>query len=320
MGKKLILANPRGFCAGVVRAVDVVNRALEIYPRPLFVRKEIVHNSHVVEELRAKGAVFVESLDEVPSGKTVIFSAHGVSPQVWEKARAKNLKIIDATCPLVTKVHVEAVRYARHEYTIILVGHPGHDEVIGTMGEVPDRMILVSTVDDVARVEVPDPGKVAYLTQTTLSLEDTREIVQALRARFPAIQGPPSDDICYATQNRQMAVRELAKQCGLILVVGSANSSNSNRLVEEANKDGARSYLIEDYRGIREEWLEGLEIVGLTSGASAPEVLVNQVIEFFLDRGFQVEDLHTREERVTFQLPPELAADMLAAGLTTLGE
>jgi 4-hydroxy-3-methylbut-2-en-1-yl diphosphate reductase len=320
MGKKLILANPRGFCAGVVRAVDVVNRALEIYPRPLFVRKEIVHNSHVVEELRAKGAVFVESLDEVPSGKTVIFSAHGVSPQVWEKARAKNLKIIDATCPLVTKVHVEAVRYARHEYTIILVGHPGHDEVIGTMGEVPDRMILVSTVDDVARVEVPDPGKVAYLTQTTLSLEDTREIVQALRARFPAIQGPPSDDICYATQNRQMAVRELAKQCGLILVVGSANSSNSNRLVEEANKDGARSYLIEDYRGIREEWLEGLEIVGLTSGASAPEVLVNQVIEFFQDRGFQVEDLHTREERVTFQLPPELAADMRAAGLTTLGE
>jgi 4-hydroxy-3-methylbut-2-en-1-yl diphosphate reductase len=320
MGKKLILANPRGFCAGVVRAVDVVNRALEIYPRPLFVRKEIVHNSHVVEELRARGAVFVDSLDEVPPGKTVIFSAHGVSPQVWQKARAKNLKIIDATCPLVTKVHVEAVRYARDNYAIILVGHPGHDEVIGTMGEAPERMLLVSSVEDVARVEVADPSKVAYLTQTTLSLEDTREIVQALRARFPAIQGPPSDDICYATQNRQMAVRELAKLCPLILVVGSANSSNSNRLVEEANKDGATSYLIEDFRGIKEEWLEGIGVVGLTSGASAPEILVNQVIEFFKIRGFGIEDLHTREERVTFQLPPELVVDMGGPRLPTVGE
>jgi 4-hydroxy-3-methylbut-2-en-1-yl diphosphate reductase len=320
MGKKLILANPRGFCAGVVRAVDVVNRALEIYSRPLFVRKEIVHNSHVVEELRAKGAVFVDSLDEVPPGKTVVFSAHGVSPQVWEKARAKNLKVIDATCPLVTKVHVEAVRYARDDYTIILVGHPGHDEVIGTMGEAPERMLLVSSVDDVARVKVPDPGKVAYLTQTTLSLEDTRAIVQALRARFPAIQGPPSDDICYATQNRQMAVRELAQQCRLILVVGSANSSNSNRLVEEANKSGARAYLIEDAQAIKEEWLEDLTSVGVTSGASAPEILVNQVIDFFKDRGFTIEDLLTREERVTFQLPPELVADMGGARVPKAGD
>ena len=308
MVKKVILASPRGFCAGVVRAIEIVNLALEAYPKPVYVRKEIVHNPYVVEELRRKGAVFVETLDEVPEGRTVIFSAHGVAPGVWEEARKRSLNVIDATCPLVTKVHVEALRYVRRGSTIILIGHKGHDEVVGTMGEAPEHMRLVSSVEDVENLEVPDPEKVAYLTQTTLSLEDTREIIQALRQKYPAVQGPPSEDICYATQNRQMAVRELAAKSDLILVVGAANSSNSNRLVEEAEKSGAASYLINDVQSIEERWLDGIQTVGLTSGASAPEILVSQVLEFFQKRGAQIEELNTRTESVQFALPTGLVA------------
>ena len=294
----------------MVRAIDVVNIALSTYPKPLYVRKEIVHNPHVVEELRQKGAVFVDSLEEVPQGKTVIFSAHGVSPRVWEEASAKSLKIIDATCPLVTKVHMEAVKYACQDYTIILIGHKDHDEVVGTTGEAPAHIRLVSTVQDVENLEVEDPEKIAYLTQTTLSLEDTRGIIQALRRRFPSIQGPPSEDICYATQNRQMAVRELAKVADLVLVLGAANSSNSNRLVEEASKLGTCARLINDVSSIREEWLRGVETVGVTSGASAPEILVDQVVEFFHKRSqVEVEELVTQEEHVHFALPKNLLAD-----------
>ena len=310
MVEKVILASPRGFCAGVVRAIDIVKIALEVYPKPVYVRKEIVHNLHVVEELRQKGAVFVDRMEEVPVGKTVIFSAHGVAPEVWKKAQGRGLKVIDATCPLVTKVHLEAVRYAQRGYPIVLIGHRGHDEVIGTMGEAPQHMRLVSSVQDVDRLEVVDPGKIAYLTQTTLSLEDTREIIRALRERFPAVQGPPSEDICYATQNRQMAVRELAARVDLILVVGASNSSNSNRLVEEAQKAGTRSHLIDDVRSIREPWLTGVSEVGVTSGASAPEVLVDEVVDFFRRRGSEIEELVTREEHVQFALPSDLVDDL----------
>ena len=308
MVKKVILASPRGFCAGVVRAIEIVNLALDAFPKPVYVRKEIVHNPYVVEELRRKGAVFVETLDEVPEAGTVIFSAHGVAPDVWKEARARRLNVIDATCPLVTKVHVEALRYARRDSTIVLIGHKGHDEVVGTMGEAPEHMRLVSSVDDVKNLQVPDPEQVAYLTQTTLSLEDTREIVQALRQKYPAVQGPPSEDICYATQNRQLAVRELAGKADVILVVGAANSSNSNRLVEEAEKAGAVSYLINDVESIEPQWLEGIETVGLTSGASAPEILVSQVLDFFQKRGAEIEELVTRTENVQFALPAALVA------------
>ncbi len=310
MVKKVVLASPRGFCAGVVRAIDIVRIALDVYPKPVFVRREIVHNPHVVEELRQKGAVFVSGLSEVPRGRTVIFSAHGVSPQVWEEARQKSLHVIDATCPLVTKVHLEAIRYAQHGYAIVLIGHKGHEEVIGTMGEAPDSIHLVSTVADVQALEVRNPEKISYLTQTTLSLEDTREVISALRRKFPAIQGPPSEDICYATQNRQMAVRELARVADLILVVGAGNSSNSNRLVEEAAKAGSPSYLINDVTGIDPAWLEEVETVGLSSGASAPEILVDQVVSFFQGEGAAVEELVTREENVHFALPSELNTDM----------
>ena len=306
MIKKLVLASPRGFCAGVVRAIDVVKIALEVCPPPIYVRKQIIHNAYVVEELRREGARFVDSLDQVPSGKTVIFSAHGVSPQVWADARSRSLNVIDATCPLVTKVHVEAIRYSRRGYTIVLIGHDGHEEVVGTMGEAPDAIVLVSTVEDVQELEVSDPGKIAFLTQTTLSLEDTKEIIAALRQRFPLIQGPPSEDICYATQNRQLAVRELAAVTDLILVVGASNSSNSNRLVEEAIASGVPSYLISDVSKIRQEWLRGVETAGLTSGASAPEILVEEVVQYFKHRGAVVEDLVTREENVHFALPREL--------------
>lgn len=295
----------------MVRAIDTVNLALDAFPKPVYVRKEIVHNPYVVEELRQKGAVFVETLDEVPEGRTVVFSAHGVAPEVWKEARARKLNVIDATCPLVTKVHMEALRYARAGFTIILIGHKGHDEVIGTMGEAPDHILLVSSVQEVEEIEVPNPEKVAYLTQTTLSLEDTREIIQALRARFPAVQGPPSEDICYATQNRQMAVRQLAEKAELILVVGAANSSNSNRLVEEAQKAGAVSYLINDVHSIRTEWLQQVETVGLTSGASAPEVLVDQVLDYFRGQGAEIETLVTRTENVQFSLPPEVRDERL---------
>ncbi len=306
MVKKLILASPRGFCAGVVRAIDVVRIALEACPPPIYVRKQIIHNAYVVDELRQEGAVFVDSLDQVPSGGTVIFSAHGVSPQVWAEARSRSLNVIDATCPLVTKVHVEAVRYSKQGFTIVLIGHEGHEEVVGTMGEAPESTVLVSNIEDVQALEVEDPEKIAYLTQTTLSIEDTREIIAALRQRFPMIQGPPSEDICYATQNRQLAVRELARVADLVLVVGASNSSNSNRLVEEAIGSGVASYLISDVSKIRREWLQGVETVGLTSGASAPEILVEGIVNFFQSRGAGVEELVTREENVHFALPPEL--------------
>ncbi len=252
---KVLLAKPRGFCAGVVRAIDIVNIALEVYEKPLYVRKEIVHNRHVVDELRAKGTVFVDSLLEVPSGATVVFSAHGVSPEVRRNAKAKNLKVIDATCPLVTKVHLEAIKYARQGFTIVLIGHKGHEEVVGTMGEAPQDMVLISSKEEVGLLNPPDPKKIAYLTQTTLSLDETREIIATLRERFPNVVGPPSEDICYATQNRQESVQAMAKLADLILVVGSANSSNSNRLVEEAQKSGAEAHLIDDYRDIQEAWL-----------------------------------------------------------------
>ncbi len=306
---KVILAGPRGFCAGVVRAIEVVRTALDVYPHPVYVRKEIVHNPFVVEELRQKGAIFVESLEEVPCGETVIFSAHGVSPQVWEEARSRSLKVVDATCPLVTKVHLEALKYVGEDYVIILIGHKGHDEVIGTMGQAQDHMRLVSSVQEVEELKVENPERLAYLTQTTLSLEDTREIIQAIRQKFPAIKGPPSKDICYATQNRQMAVWELAKVVDLTLVVGAKNSSNSNRLVEESTKAGARSYLINNVDSIQERWLESVQTVGITSGASVPEMLVDEVVSFFRERGAEVEELITREERVHFPLPTDLLTD-----------
>ena len=310
MVKKVVLASPRGFCAGVVRAIDIVRIALDVFPKPVFVRREIVHNPHVVEELRQKGAVFVSGLSEVPHGRTVVFSAHGVSPQVWEEARQKSLHVIDATCPLVTKVHLEAIRYAQYGYAIVLIGHKGHEEVIGTMGEAPGSIHLVSTAADVELLEVRNADKISYLTQTTLSLEDTREVIAALRKKFPAIQGPPSEDICYATQNRQMAVRQLARVADLILVVGAQNSSNSNRLVEEALKAGSSSYLINDVNGIDPAWLEEVETVGLSSGASAPEILVDQVVTFFQEQGATVGELVTREENVHFALPPELNGEL----------
>lgn len=310
MVEKVVLASPRGFCAGVVRAIDVVNLALDVYDEPLYVRREIVHNPHVVDSLRNKGVIFIDELDEVPPGRRVIFSAHGVSPEVWRQAGERSLKVIDATCPLVTKVHLEARRFAARGYSIVLIGHPGHEEVEGTMGEAPEHMVLVSTVEEVERLELPDPGKVAYLTQTTLSLNDTRIIVEALRRRFPAIEAPPTEDICYATQNRQEAVRQLAERSDLILVVGAHNSSNSNRLVEEARQRGVRSELINDVSAVDEAWLESVRVVGLTSGASAPETLVEAVIEFFLLRGASVETLETRRESVQFALPSNLRADM----------
>jgi 4-hydroxy-3-methylbut-2-enyl diphosphate reductase len=301
--KKVILASPRGFCAGVVRAIDIVEIALRTFDEPLYVRKEIVHNPHVVEDLRNKGVRFVDELDEVPDGERVIFSAHGVSPEVWEKAMAKSLKVIDATCPLVTKVHNEARKFAGRGYTIILIGHVGHEEVEGTMGEAPASIRLVSSVEDVAKLEVKNPAKVAYLTQTTLSLNDTEIIIEALRRKFPQIASPPSEDICYATQNRQEAVRSLASKTDLILVVGARNSSNSNRLVEEAIQHGTPSHLINDVRSISLDWLKDVETVGVTSGASAPETLVDDVVLFFIEHGAVVEELTTRDEDVEFALP-----------------
>lgn len=305
MVEKVVMASPRGFCAGVVRAIDVVKIALDVFPKPIYVRKEIVHNLHVVEELRGRGAIFVEELDEVPSGKTVIFSAHGVSPSVRQDAQRRGLNVIDATCPLVTKVHLEAKRYAKNGYGIVLIGHRGHDEVIGTMGVAPENIHLVTSLEDIEKLD-PASSKLAYITQTTLSVEDTREIIAGLRRKFPHIEGPPADDICYATQNRQMAVRRLAQISDLVLVVGSANSSNSNRLVEEAQKAGVAAYLIEDVQHIRPEWLDGIKVVGLSSGASAPEVLVGQVVDYFRSRGASMEVLVTSTEDVQFSLPKNL--------------
>ncbi len=305
---KILLASPRGFCAGVVRAIDIVNLALERYGQPLYVRREIVHNKYVVNELRQKGTIFVDELDEVPSGGSVIFSAHGVSPEVRAAARERNLKVIDATCPLVTKVHSEAKKYARDNYTIILIGHEDHDEIIGTMGEAPNAMLVVSTAEEVDNLTVPDPMRVAYLTQTTLSLDDTKEIIARLRQKFPAIQGPSSEDICYATQNRQSAVLDLARHAELILVVGSANSSNSCRLVEVSQSAGVPAYLIDDIEDIRLSWLTDVQVIGLTAGASAPEGLVERVLHYLCEVGYpDVETIGSIVEHVEFALPPELA-------------
>ncbi len=305
---KVLLASPRGFCAGVVRAIDIVNLALERYGQPLYVRREIVHNKYVVNELRQKGTIFVDELDEVPTGGRVIFSAHGVSPEVRAAAMARNLKVIDATCPLVTKVHHEAKRYARDGFTIILIGHADHDEIIGTMGEAPNAMVVVSSAEEVDSLVVPDPQRVAYLTQTTLSLDDTRGIITRLREKFPAIQGPSSEDICYATQNRQSAVLDLARQAELILVVGSANSSNSCRLVEVSQTTGVPAYLIDDIEDIRLSWLTDVKVIGLTAGASAPEGLVERVLHYLCEVGYpDVETIGSIVEHVEFALPPELA-------------
>jgi 4-hydroxy-3-methylbut-2-en-1-yl diphosphate reductase len=306
---RVLLAFPRGFCAGVVRAIDIVNIALEKFGQPLFVRREIVHNKYVVNELRQKGVIFVESLEEVPPGARVIFSAHGVSPEVRREASDRNLQVIDATCPLVTKVHNEALKYAREDYSIVLIGHEEHDEVIGTVGEAPAKIKVVSTADDVQGLTPDDDAKVAFLTQTTLSLDETRGIISRLRQRFPEIKGPASEDICYATQNRQSAVLELAKQAEFILVVGSANSSNSRRLVEVAEGAGVRAHLIDDIDDIQLDWLAGIQTVGLTAGASAPEELVERVIGFLAEIGYaEVQTLGTIVENVEFALPPEVAS------------
>ena len=309
--KKIFLLKPRGFCAGVVRAIDVVKIALDLYGPPVYVRKEIVHNKHVVDELRDAGAIFVEELDEVPAGARAIFSAHGVAPSVRRQARERRLDVIDATCPLVTKVHLEAVRFARDGFSIVLIGHKDHDEVIGTLGEVPERSYLVETVEDVNRLELPDPTRVRYLTQTTLSLDETREIVNRLKERFPQIQGPPAQDICYATENRQMAVKAVSKFIDLMLVVGSQNSSNSKRLVEVGDNCGVRSFLVNDRTDIDVRWLDGARNVGVTAGASAPEHLVEELIEFLRNMGFgTMEEIELVDEDVRFSLPSELVVTL----------
>ncbi len=307
--KTLVRVRPRGFCAGVVRAVDIVELALEAYGRPVYVHHEIVHNRYVVDQLRRRGAIFVESISEVPEGAVLVFSAHGVPPRVREEAQERRLRVIDATCPLVTKVHLEALKFAREGRTLILIGHRDHQEIVGTSGEAPDRTVVVGSVEEVDRLEVPDPARLAFLTQTTLSLYDTQEIVARLRERFPSIVGPASDDICYATQNRQEAVEALTHEVELILVVGSANSSNSTRLVEVAQRAGVAARLIEDAHDIEPAWLEGVNSLGLTAGASAPEILVEQVSQRLALLGFTNQrDLDLIREDVRFTLPPELAA------------
>ncbi|MFB3918087.1 MAG: 4-hydroxy-3-methylbut-2-enyl diphosphate reductase [Terriglobales bacterium] len=305
--KTLLLLKPRGFCAGVVRAIDIVRIALETFGPPIYVRKEIVHNRYVVEELAAKGAIFVDEVDEVPDGERVIYSAHGVAPEVREASRRRHLRVIDATCPLVTKVHVEAVRFAREGYSLILIGHHYHDEVIGTLGEAPAVTTVVGSPEDVEKLAVPDPNRVAYLTQTTLSLDETRDIIEALKRKFPNIKGPAAQDICYATENRQAAVKHIAEDAELLLVVGSVNSSNSNRLVEVARKLGTASHLIENFRAIQLEWLDGVRTLALTAGASAPECLVEEAVSFLAANGFtDVRELEVMPENVRFGLPPEI--------------
>ncbi len=309
--RRVLLASPRGYCAGVDRAVQTVEEALELYGPPVYVRKEIVHNKHVVAELAGRGAIFVEEEMEVPAGALVVFSAHGVAPSVHANARARGLRTIDATCPLVTKVHVEARKFAEQGYTIVLIGHEGHEEVEGTTGEAPGSIVLVQTTDDVERLEVEDPAKVAYITQTTLSVDETTAIIARLRERFPAIVGPKSDDICYATTNRQIAVKQLARECELVLVIGSTNSSNSNRLVEVAREQGARSHLIDNAGQVRDEWFDGVETVGITSGASAPEDLVAELVGYFRDRGAEdVAELRTVDEDVRFMLPKKIRTEL----------
>jgi len=308
-GRTLVRVRPRGFCAGVVRAVEIVELTLEAYGAPVYVHHEIVHNRYVVDQLRQRGAIFVESISEVPAGAVLVFSAHGVPPSVRLEAAGRKLKVIDPTCPLVTKVHLEAVKFAREGRTIILVGHRDHQEIIGTSGEAPESTFVVESVEEVDQLAVPNPDKLAFLTQTTLSLYDTQEIVARLRERFPRITGPASDDICYATQNRQEAVEAMAREVQLVLVVGSANSSNSNRLVEVSSRLGVRAHLIEDANDIRPEWLDGVQAVGLTAGASAPEILVEQVSDRLTALGYSNHrDLELIREDVRFSLPAELVS------------
>ncbi len=311
--EKLLLAAPRGYCAGVDRAVQTVERALELYGPPVYVRKEIVHNKHVVAELRERGAIFVDQETEVPEGETVVFSAHGVAPSVHANAGTRGLQTIDATCPLVTKVHVEAKKFAAEGYTIVLIGHAGHEEVEGTMGEAPEHIVLIETEEDVERLEVDDPDRVAFISQTTLSVDETNAIIVKLREKFPNITGPRTDDICYATTNRQMAVRQMARECDLVLVIGSRNSSNSNRLVEVARDHGADSYLIDNETQVQEEWLEGKRTVGISSGASAPEELVQSLVDFFRARGTEdVSEFEVVKEDVRFMLPKEIRRALAA--------
>lgn len=305
----LLLLRPRGFCAGVVRAVDIVRLALEKLGRPVYVRREIVHNRYVVDELAEQGAVFIEELDEAPEGSVVIFSAHGVSPAVRQRARERGLRVIDATCPLVTKVHVELIRYVRENYSVVLIGHRDHDEVIGTLGEAPGRVQLITSVEDVEGLRIADPQRIAYLTQTTLSVDDTAEIVSRLKERFPAIVSPPGEDICYATQNRQSAVKAVAQRIDLLLVVGARNSSNSNRLVEVAERAGSKAYLVNSADEIHPAWLEGQRRIGITAGASTPEVLVQEVVLHLQQKGYtNIQDVNVIEEDVRFALPVELRA------------
>ncbi len=313
--REVLLAAPRGYCAGVDRAVITVEKALDLYGAPVYVRKQIVHNKHVVADLESRGAVFVEELDEVPAGQTVVFSAHGVSPAVHSEAATRNLKTIDATCPLVTKVHHEAKRFAADDYDILLIGHEGHEEVEGTAGEAPDHIQLVQSPEDVPNIVVRDASKVAWLSQTTLSVDETMATVDAIRERFPLLLDPPSDDICYATQNRQLAVKEISPEADLVIVVGSANSSNSVRLAEVALEAGAKSaYRVDDASEIEETWLDGVNNVSVTSGASVPEELVDGVLSFLAERGYPAaRAVHTAEESLIFALPPELRRDIRAA-------
>jgi 4-hydroxy-3-methylbut-2-enyl diphosphate reductase len=317
--KRILLLTPRGFCAGVVRAIDVVKIALDLYGAPIYVRKEIVHNRHVVDELRAAGAIFVEELEEVPSGARVIFSAHGVSPAVRDEAKARDLRVIDATCPLVTKVHLEAKKFARDGATILLIGHREHDEVVGTMGEAPQATILVSDEAEAEVVQVPDPERLVYLTQTTLSLDETTGIVDVLRRRFPKIQGPPAQDICYATENRQLAIKAVAPEMDLLLVVGSQNSSNSRRMVEVCKNQGVAAYLVDDAYGVDPAWIRDVNTLGVTAGASAPEHLVKSLLDHMQSMyGFgAVEEVEVKEEDVKFSLPGELVR---AASLTQISK
>jgi 4-hydroxy-3-methylbut-2-enyl diphosphate reductase len=315
--RRVLLAAPRGYCAGVDRAVITVEKALDTYGAPVYVRKQIVHNKHVVETLQDRGAIFVEENEEVPEGATVIFSAHGVAPVVHEEAAARSLKTIDATCPLVTKVHHEARRFASDDYDILLIGHEGHEEVVGTSGEAPHHIHLVDGPDDVDSIQVRDPSKVAWLSQTTLSVDETMETVRRLREKFPALLDPPSDDICYATQNRQSAVKDIAAEADLVIVVGSTNSSNSVRLVEVALESGAgAAHLVDKASEIDDVWLTGVSTVGVTSGASVPEILVRGVLDWLAERGYgDVQEVRSVEESLLFALPPELRRDMKAAGV-----
>ncbi len=307
MVKRLLLASPRGYCAGVERAVEIVERALELHGPPVYVRKQIVHNAHVVSDFESRGAIFVESEEDVPEGAALVLSAHGVAPRVYANAAARRLETIDATCPLVSKVHAEARLFAGRGYTVFLIGHPNHEEVVGTMGEAPDSIVLVQTASDAEVVRPPETERLAFITQTTLSVDDTREIVSILRRRFPGIEAPEKDDICYATTNRQRAVKRLLERIDLLLVVGSGNSSNSTRLVEVAKARGVEAHLIDDESEIEETWLEGVETVGLTSGASVPESLVRRVVGWFDERGVtHVEELEAPAENVSFRLPREV--------------